>query len=119
MGNRYAQSDENKKIVYVGADNLYAHSISQPIPYNQTKIDKNVEREDILNTPDESDVGCFIECYLKYPDEIKEKTKHFSFALGKKSILSITLVIIWMRWNQIIIQKLRSQIVIGLIKRII
>ena len=34
MGNRYVKSDENKKIIYNDANNLYGHSMSQPLPYD-------------------------------------------------------------------------------------
>ena len=37
----------------------------------------NIEK--ILNTPDDSDIGYFIEVNSKYPDNIKEKTKLFPF----------------------------------------
>ena len=57
MGDRYIKSDENTKILYVDANNLYGHSMSQPIPYDEIKFDKNVKLEDILNTPDDSDTG--------------------------------------------------------------
>ena len=42
--------------------------------------------EDIKNTPDDSDIGYFIEVDLKYPDNIKEKTKKFPFAPVNKKI---------------------------------
>ena len=32
MGDRYVQSNENKKILYVDANKLYGHSMSQPLP---------------------------------------------------------------------------------------
>ena len=32
MGDRYVKSDENKKILYMDATNLYGHSMSQPLP---------------------------------------------------------------------------------------
>ena len=86
MGDRYIQSDENKKILYVDANNLYGHSMSEPLPYDQIKFDNNVNLEDILNTPDDSDIGYFIEADLKYPDIIKEKTKNFPFAPVNKKI---------------------------------
>ena len=38
---------------------------------------KNVKLEEILNTTDASDFGCFIEVDLKYLDNIKSKTKKF------------------------------------------
>ena len=88
MGDRYIKSDENKKILYIDANNLYGHSMSQYLPYDEIKFDNTVKLEDILNTPDDSDVGYFIEVDLKYPDNIKEKTKNFPFApMNKKTNL--------------------------------
>ena len=42
--------------------------------------------EDILNTPDYSDIGYFIEVDLKYPDNIKEKTKKIPFVPVNRKI---------------------------------
>ena len=80
MGDRYVKSDENKKLLYMDATNLYGHSMSQPLPYDETEIDKNVKLEEIINTPDDSYSGFFIEVDLTYPDIIKAKTKKFLFA---------------------------------------
>ena len=77
MGDRYKQSDENKKIFYIDATNLYGHSMSEPLPYDEIKFDRDIKLEDILNTTDDSDIGYFIEVDLKYPDNIKEN-KTFS-----------------------------------------
>ena len=86
MGDRYIKSDENKKILYIDANNLYGHSMSQTLPYDEIKFDKNVELEDVLNTPDDSDTGYFVEADLIYSDNIKEKTKNFPFApVNKKN----------------------------------
>ena len=71
MGDRDVQSDENKKILYKDADNLYGHSRSQILPYDEIKFDRKVKLEDILNIPDDSDIGFFIEVDLNYPDNIK------------------------------------------------
>ena len=79
MGDRYVQSDENKKILYVDANNFNGHSMSQPLPFDELKFDKNVKLEDILNTPDDSNTGYFIEVDLTYPNNIKKKTKNFPF----------------------------------------
>ena len=73
-----------KKILYIDANNLYGHSMSKPLPYDEIKYDNNIKLEDILNTPDDSDIGCFIELDLTYPNNIKEKTKNFSFASTNK-----------------------------------
>ena len=86
MGDRYIKSDEIKKILYIDANNLYGHSMSQYLPYDEIKFDNTVKLEDILKTRDDSDVGYFIEVDLKYPDNIKEKTKNFPFAPMNKKI---------------------------------
>ena len=78
MGNRFVKSDENRKIIYIDANSLYGHSLSQMLPYDEIKFDKNVKLEDILNTPDDSDVGYFVEIDLIYPDNFKRKNKKFS-----------------------------------------
>ena len=83
-GDKYVKSDKNKEISYVDANNFYGHSMCQPLPYDEIKLDKNVKLEDILNTNDDSDIGYFTEVDLKYPDDIKEKTKNFPFAPEKK-----------------------------------
>ena len=56
------------------------------LPYDEIKYDNSVKLEDILNTPDDSDVGYFVEVDLKYPDNIKEKTKNFPFCPENKII---------------------------------
>ena len=32
MGDRYISSDENKKILYIDANNFHGHSMSEPLP---------------------------------------------------------------------------------------
>ena len=88
VGDRYVISDENKKILQVDANNLYGHSTSQPLPFDEIEFNKNVKLEDIMNTPDDSDIAYFTEVDLKYPDIIEQKTKHFPFAPVIKKILS-------------------------------
>ena len=64
---------------------MYGWATSETLPHDEIKFDINVELEVILNTPDDSDIGYFVEVDLKYPDNLKEKTKHFAFApLNKK-----------------------------------
>ena len=71
MADHFVKSDENKKIIYMDATNLFGRSMSQPLPYDEIKFDNNVKFDDILNTPDDSDIGYFIEVDLKYPDNKK------------------------------------------------
>ena len=86
MGDRYIESIGDKKIMYFDAKNLYGDSMSQPLPCDEIKYDNNIKLEDILNTPDDSDMGYFIEVDLKYPNNIKEKTKNFPFCPENKKI---------------------------------
>ena len=92
MGDRYIKSDETKKILYIDTTNLYGHSMSQMLPYYEIEMwhghpDLYMNKlEEFLNTPDDSDIGYFIEVDLKYPDNIKEKTKNFPFCPENKTI---------------------------------
>ena len=92
MGDRYVKSDENNTVLYMDATNLYGHSMSQMLPYDELEMwhgypDKYWNwLEEILNTPDDSDFGYFLEVDLKYPDNIKEKTKNFPLCPENKKI---------------------------------
>ena len=57
MGGRYIQSDENKKIIYIDATNLYGQSMSQMLPYDEIKFEKDICLEEILNTPGDNEIG--------------------------------------------------------------
>ena len=84
MGNRYVKSDEKNKIIYADATNLYGHSMSQFLPYDEIEMwhgrpDKYWNwLDEILYTPDDSEIGYFLEVDLNYPDDIKEKNQIFS-----------------------------------------
>ena len=92
MGDTYVRSDENKNIIYIDATNLYGYSMSQFLPYDEIEMwhghpDHYMNwLEEILYTPDESDIGYFVEVDLKYPDNIKVKTKNFPFCPENKKI---------------------------------
>ena len=51
--------------------------MSQHLPYDEIKFERNVKLEDILKTPDDSDIGYFIQVDLTYPENIKEKQNIF------------------------------------------
>ena len=73
MGDRYVKSDKNKNISYFDATNLYAFGMSQPLPYDNNKFEtENVCLEEILNTPDDNDIGYFLEVDLEYPYNIRQ-----------------------------------------------
>ena len=90
MGPRFIESNENTKLLYIGANNLYGWAMSQYLPTGDFKKMRSCHEamqsdsalmneitEDILNTPDDNEFGYFIECDLEYPAEIKEKTENF------------------------------------------
>ena len=86
MGDKYVKPDENKKILYLDANNLYGWAMIENQPYDEIKFYRNVKLDDITTTADDSDIGYFTEVDLKYPDKIKDKTKNFSFAPAIKNI---------------------------------
>ena len=43
MGDIYVKSDEIKKILYIDANNLCGHPMSQPLPYDEIEFDQNVK----------------------------------------------------------------------------
>ena len=103
MGDRFVESNENKQILYIDANNLYGWAMSQYLPTGDFKKIKfgcehdsvlmNEMKEDILSTPDDNEYGYFIECDLEYPVEIK-KTENFPFCLiQQKQILIFSQII--------------------------
>ena len=92
MGDRYVKSEEDNSILYIDATNLYGYSMSQMLPYDEIEIWHGHSNkywnwlDKILNTPDDSEIGYFLEVDLKYPDNIKQKTKYFPFCPENKKI---------------------------------
>ena len=92
MGDRFVKSDDIKKIIYINATNLYGHSMFQMLPYDEIEMfvgdpDLHIKKlEEVLKTPDGSNIGYSIEVELKYPNDMKEKAKSFPFAAGNKII---------------------------------
>ena len=93
MIDRFVNSDGNKKIFYIDAVNLYGWAMSDFPPYDEIKSVKKIIWEEILNIPDDSYIGYFLECYLSYPDNRKEKQRIFHFVLNVKLVLKIILLI--------------------------
>ena len=66
IGDRYVKSDENEKIIYMDATNYYGHSMSQPLPFDEIEMWHGHpilymnKLEELLNTPDDSDVAYFL-----------------------------------------------------------
>ena len=75
-----------KIFLYVDANNLYGHSMSQPLPYNEFKFEKDICLKEMLNIPDDCDTGYFLEADLSYPYNLRQKTEQFPFSPETKSI---------------------------------
>ena len=58
--------------------------MNQSLLHDENKFDEIVILEDILNTPDDSDKGYFVQCDLKFSDNSRIKTKNFLFCPVKK-----------------------------------
>ena len=93
MGDRYVKSDENKQILNADAKSLYGHSMYQPLPYDEIEFDRNVKLEDVLNTPDNSDFGYFVEVDLRHPYNIK-KRRIFQFVQRIRKLIMMNIIII-------------------------
>ena len=91
MGDRYVKSDISKKILYIDANNVYGHSMSQLLPGDKIQMwpgHPNLymnKLEEIINTSDGSNTGYFLEIDLRYPDNIT-KNKDFSILFRKKML---------------------------------
>ena len=82
MGSRYAKSDENHKLLYVDANNLYGWAMMQNQPYSDFKINyepENITPEKILGIDENSPIGFYFEVDLEYPEIIKKNSQHFPF----------------------------------------
>ena len=94
MGDRYVKTDENEKIIFLDAFDIYGLSTSQILPFDGIEMWHGHPEsrfymkwlESILKTPDDSDIGYFVEVHLKYPENIQEKQRIFHF-VRKKVIL--------------------------------
>ena len=64
MGERYVKSDDIKKILYIDANKLYGWAMSESLPYDEIKFDRNVKLVEILNIPDDSDIGFVVEVFF-------------------------------------------------------
>ena len=64
--------------------------MSQLLPHNEIKFDKDVKLDGFSNPPDDSNFGSSAEVNLKYPVEIKQK-KTGNFPISEKKLFLIFL----------------------------
>ena len=56
LGDRFVKSDEIKKMLYVDANKLYGWAMSEYLPCDEIKVDRNVKLQHYLKTPDDSNI---------------------------------------------------------------
>ena len=71
------KNDPSNYIMYWDANNLYGWAMSQSLPYKDLKFDTEVSLTEILETPDDSNKGYFIECDLHFPEHLHAKFKEY------------------------------------------
>ena len=84
MGDRYI-SNNNRKIWYIDANNLYGYAMMQKLPYKDFQF-TTTTLDAILNTPDDSDYDYDIVCDIDYNIECKERTEQLALMPNKGKI---------------------------------
>ena len=82
MGSRHVKADENSKLLYVDANNLYGWAMMEYLPekdFKKYEPDFKVTKEWIMSIPDDAETGYFLEVDLEYPDKIKPQSINFPF----------------------------------------
>ena len=67
MGNRYVKLDDKKEILYIDDNNLHGWAMSEKLPYDENKFDRNLKIKDTLTTPEDvyKYSFCFIDIWSK------------------------------------------------------
>ena len=119
MEDRYVKTDEIKQFYTLMQLNPSGWGMSQSLHYDEEKTDKNVVIAKILYTPVDSEIGCLNGGDSFYHDVIKQKEQRLFLFLSKtKLVFKITLVTIWMEWNQINEHKTKSHFEINWWKKL-
>jgi hypothetical protein len=94
--NKYMKSGrdptkDESYIVYLDANNLYGHSMSQYLPIRNFKWLKDEEIDQIdsqwvKNISDESDTGYILEVDLDYPDHLHDLHNSYPFCIDKRKV---------------------------------
>jgi hypothetical protein len=73
----YDKTKDSNYLMYLDANNLYGWAMSQNLPYDEVKINNDINIKQVLETSDDNDTGYIVECNLRFPKEIHEKRKQY------------------------------------------
>lgn len=74
-------------IMYLDANNLYGHSMSQKLPTGNFNWIDNATEEWIKTVNVDGNTGYFVECDLHYPIELHDKHNNYPLAVEQRGIL--------------------------------
>ncbi|KAK5644575.1 hypothetical protein RI129_005875 [Pyrocoelia pectoralis] len=85
MGERYDPNVAPSYLMYFDINSLYGVTMCEPLPYGDFSFVEDFENLDILNHPDDADIGYIVECDLDYPEELHRL--HSDLPLGPEHMV--------------------------------
>ena len=82
----YDEKRINAYIIYLDANNLYGHSMSQKLPTKDFIWKDDADINYIKNFDVEGNTGCFVECDLTYPEGLHDLHNSYPLAVESKTI---------------------------------
>ncbi|XP_031788876.1 uncharacterized protein LOC116417894 isoform X2 [Nasonia vitripennis] len=70
MCENYNKDEKNQYLIYLDANNLYGHSLSQYLPYDEFEWLENYENFDLFSIATDASHGYIFEVDLDYPSEL-------------------------------------------------
>lgn len=71
----YNENEPSSYLMYFDVNNLYGTSMSLPLPSSNFKWVEDIYSIDILNVPDDNEIGYVIEVDISYPKNLHDKHK--------------------------------------------
>jgi len=104
----YDNTKEKSFLIYVDANNLYGHSMSQSLPTGNFKFDLNTDKytkDYIMSLDPNGNKGCLLKVKLKYPQNLHDKHNDYPLAPEKKDIKVKEIL----NYNKIILQNISAK----------